>query len=273
MILRCGTFDYVATVPADMATSPGPLTTHDDVTPTGDSRLDDRLVGLTPTLVIADAGSTPNPGHSKGVWRPNVPRSRITLEASSRKRATVCAVSFHVDRYSTAALRPGDLLHIAGTPCGGLGMSVIRDNDLFYAAGAVTAVPLVNVEARVLFDLTDLVQAPLQERDPEFELPEVPLEISTGSKRHVLLQGRRTLGRHEISVMHGFYKGKPGADECAFISRDDAPDTAAAASAQLLDPDGVEITQWEETARSRLVQWSLKRAMMFRRSRSLRSKS
>ena len=251
MIPPCGTFDYVVTVPDSTATSPWPGAMQHAVPLTGNSLSDDRLVGLTPKLMIADSGSTPNPGYTKGVWRPNVPRSRITLEASSRARATARAVSFHVDRYSTSALKPGDLLYIARTSCGGVGLSVIRDNELFYAAGVVTAVPLTNVEARVLFDLTDLAQAPLQERDGEFELPEVPLEVSTGSRRHVLLQGRRTLGRYEISVMHGFYsvmhgfyKGTPGKDECASISHDDAPDTAAAASAQLLDLDGVEITQW-----------------------------
>lgn len=244
MIPPCGTFDYVATVPTSSATSPWPVATRDAVPLTGDSLRDDRLVGLTPRLVLADADPTPNPGYTKGVWRPNVPRSCITLEASSRARATARAVFFHIDRCSTSALKPGDLLNIARTSCGGVGLSVIRDNELFYAAGVVTVVPLVNIEARILFDLTELAQTPFRERDPEFELPEVPLGIAMGGKRHVLLQGRCTLERYKISVMHGFYRGTPGRDECAAISRSDAPDTAASASATLLDADGLQVTQW-----------------------------
>ena len=244
MIPPCGTFDYVTTVPIRSATSPWPVTSRDAVPETGHALRDDRLVGLAPRLVVADAGPTPNPGYEKGVWRPNVSRCRITLEASSRVRATVRTISFHVDRGLVSALKPGDSLSMARTSCGGVGLSVIRDNELFYAAGVVTVVPLVNVEARVLFDLTEQAENPFRERDPVFELPEVPLEIAIGGRGRVLLQGRCTLEQYKISVIHGFYRGTPGRDECAAISRSDAPNTAASASAALLDADGLDIARW-----------------------------
>ncbi len=244
MIFPCGTFDYVVTVPVGTSSSPWHTTTRDPVTLKGDSLLDDRLVGLTPKLSIADAGSTPNPGYTKGVWRPYVLRSCIVLEAANRSRATARSVSFHIDRHLTSALKPGDLLYMSRTPGGGVGLSVVRDDELLYAVGAVTAVPLATIEARIPLDLIDLAEAPLRERDPEFEFPEIPLEISGGKERHLLLQGRCRIGRYEISVIHGLHKATSGGDECASISRDDTPDTAAAATATLLDADGLEITQW-----------------------------
>jgi len=82
----CGTFDYVATVSDRPEAGPWAVSHRTPVE--GTDRLRGfRLVGLSPTLEITDAGLTPNPGYGRGVWRPEVLRSRMTLRAGGRGNA------------------------------------------------------------------------------------------------------------------------------------------------------------------------------------------
>ncbi len=85
----CGTFDYVAVVP-DKTAGAWAVRCRTAVERSGDHLRDSRLVGFTPSLEIEDAGLTPDPGFTRGVWRPEVMRSRLLLRASDRRDATVC---------------------------------------------------------------------------------------------------------------------------------------------------------------------------------------
>ena len=241
----CGTFDYVGVVPKGVGDGGFEcrLNVREAIASTGDDRRDSRLTGIAPMMRIVDAGLTPD----AGPLRPRVLRSRISLTADGRGRATVAEASMHVDRAVISRCRPGDLIHIARTACAGLGLSIIREGELIVAVGAVTAVPLGReVSAVIPMDLVDAVAALCRQRDPECEFPARPLQITVGRSLALLYDGRRTLGPYMIDVQHGFLVGLPGEEACATICRMPGyPIEAAMASALLLDlPDALKISPW-----------------------------
>src|SRR6185295_16780009 len=188
---------------------------------TGDSLLDHRLVGLHPTLEISDAGLTPDTRVSPhtGTVRPKVMLSRLTLRADGKNRATVATFSFCVDQALTSCLRTGDVVHIAVTSCGGLGLSIVRAGRLLAAVGAVTAVPHGElVEVRIPLEVIRDAERVFQALDPEFEFTELPIEVHVHSERRILWAGRPRIGDYEVFVEHGFYRGLPGTDECVAVS-------------------------------------------------------
>ena len=151
MIPPSGTFDYVATVPGPAADGSFECQAHvRQPMPLHWERLiGSRLVGHAPVLRVTDAGITPDPGPN----RPRVMRSRVTLTASSRQHAQIAAASFHLDEALFLNSRPGDLIHVTRTSCGGVGFSILRDGELVVAVGAVTSVPLGrSVRARTPMD-------------------------------------------------------------------------------------------------------------------------
>lgn len=86
-------------------------------------------------------------------------------------------------RELTRAFSPGDILHVARTPCAGLGLSVLRNGCLVLAVGAISAVPLGNnVQATTPHDLVQQAEFVFQQRDPAFELHEYPIQISIDGK-------------------------------------------------------------------------------------------
>jgi hypothetical protein len=239
------TFDYVATVPSDPRGGPWVARQRTEVAVTGNNLLDARLLGLTPTLEMADADPPVNAGYTRGVWRPWVLRSRLTLRAASKTNAAASSASFHLDRSVVAAMRPGDVFHVARTPCAGLGMSLVREGRLVFALGAVTAVPLgSNVVAQRAVDLMEQVRAVYRSRDPLYETDEIPIEL--------VIDGRLSIGgrnphseAYAALCHHGFLIGIPGTDEsCAITCRDLCSETGANASLALLLADGLELTQW-----------------------------
>lgn len=239
-----GTFNYAGVVPAADATGPWQL--HDQSSASsyvGEERLfRDRLVGLHPFLEIADAGLTPDTRRSEftGNVRPRVLLSRLTLRASSNDRASRPVFSFCLDRSLLNAFRPGDTLHLARTECGGLGLSLIRHEQLVFAVGAVTAVPHgVNASLRFPGEAIRQAEHLFREIDPSFRFRELPLELRVGSERRILYRGRPTIGDYNVFVEHGYYLGFPGIDECAAIwLAKGCPEVPAIASAQLLEyPD------------------------------------
>ena len=245
-----GTFDYFVKVPDhNQALFPWSVQVQGSVERTGDSLTDSRLVGLSPRLQITDAGMTPD-RISAGPTReqlPKVLRSQLTLIASERTGASVARASFFVDKGLTSRLLPCDVMHMARTCCGGLGISVIRDGQLVVAAGAVTAVPLGNdIEARVCRELIQQAEALFRARDPDFEFLEFPVEVRVGNERRVLFRGWPQLGAYKIFSKHGFLSGLPGMDECLGISQMGAcPDTTASCSALLMDSAGaLEMVRW-----------------------------
>ena len=241
----CGTFDYVAIVPDRSADGCFECLAQvrEEIISSGDDLRDSRLVGVAPVFRITDAGVTPNPGP----LRPRVMRSCITLTAPARRQATVAQASFHLDRAVTSSFRPGDVIHLARTGCGGLGLSAIRGGELVVAVGAVTAVPLgCEIEARIPRDLLVAAETIFRQRAPDFEFAELPIEFSVNGFHSVLYGGRPELGDFAVFVAHGFLQGVPGTAECAAISRRGlCPDDAANASALLLDcHDALSISRW-----------------------------
>ncbi len=225
-----GTFNYVAVVPQDIRDGAVECAVQSMPSAGADTT---RLVGRAPTLRVTAAGLTPDAGPA----RPWVMRSRLTLEASGRRGATVAAVSFHVDQAIMGRLEPGDVIHLARTMCGGLGLSVIRHGELVVAVGAVTSVPLGGaVAARIPGALISEAQALFRRRDPLFEFRELPVEISVNDQVSLLFGGRRTMEPYSSHVLHGHLIGLPGQNECVSICRTGAcPEDAATASAMLLD--------------------------------------
>jgi hypothetical protein len=242
----CGTFLYVATVSDNVSEAmPWVASMCAPFKRTWYKRRGASLVGFSPRVEINEAGLTPDTRLGAGQKvRPKVLRSSITLRAAEKTNATASAVSFHVDRSLTARLSSGDQLYIARTGCGGLGLSIIRNNQLIVAVGALTAVPLGNnVRVSVPLDLVRQAEAVFKPRDPEFQFPVWPVEVCVGCQRHVRFRGWEQIEGYEVFVEHGFYPGIPGQNECLAISLKGACSvTAANASAQLLDFGDLHIT-------------------------------
>jgi len=245
-----GRFEYVAIVPESGGDrAPWKVQLRTPIELTGDDRMDDRLVGHSPTLEISDAGITPSVRISPltGQVGPKVLRSRLTLTAPTRHYAEVASAAFHVDRALTMALSPLDMLCLARTACGGLALSIIRDGQLVAAVGAVSAVPLGKfVHVRTPIDTIRAAEEVFRKQDAEFEFGHLPVEIQIREQTRIMYRGRPRLDSYDVFVDHGFYRGLPGDDECVAIAMIGAcPGVAAIASAQLLDfPDALEMVRW-----------------------------
>jgi hypothetical protein len=241
VIPRQGTFQYVTVVPDRSSTvfsCPAQLSR-----PSRNEGPDlTRLLGPTPQLSVSDAGAPSNPGPSN----PATQRSRLRLTASGRQYATVAEVCFFLDRGVISALRAGDLLHMARTPCGRIGVSAIRSEQLIFAVGAITAVPLgSDFQAQFPHDLVREAEAVFRKRDSSFEFVEYPVEIRAVNERCIGYRGRRKLGPFEVWLLHGLYDGIPGTDACLSVVRTGAcPVVDANTSALFLDTDALEMVRW-----------------------------
>jgi hypothetical protein len=176
-----------------------------------------------------------------------VKRSRVTLTAASTQHAQIAAASFHVDEALFLNARPHDVVHVARTHCGGLGLSIIREGELLVAVGAVTAVPLGrSVAARIPADLTSRAEAIFRERARDFTFVELPVEITVNGLSSILYRGRPDLNGYAAFVIHGYIPGMPGRDASLALSRKGGcPDSAANLSAMLLEcRDALSMTTW-----------------------------
>jgi hypothetical protein len=193
-----------------------------------------RLVGHTPFFQATEYQREP--------WQLY---ARITLTAADKGEALVSRVSFSVERGLVRVLRPGDLLHVSRTTCGGIGLSIVRDDRLIAAAGAITDVPLgADVCASYPADLIDQAEAILRTRDPKYRLRDRPIELSIAGETRILHSGRPRMGAYDVLVRHGFLEGLPGVDVCASIERRGVcPDTAAHTSAELLESEGLQLIE------------------------------
>jgi hypothetical protein len=151
-----------------------------------------------------------------------------------------------VDMGVISALCAGDLLHMARTSCGRIGVSAIRSEPLIFAVGAITAVPLgCDFEARVTYDLVEAAEALFRKRDTRFPFAEYPVEIRASEERHSKNGGRMRVGPFDVWILHGDYFGIPGTDACVSVARTGAcPLVDANASALFLDTDVLEIVYW-----------------------------
>ena len=203
-----------------------------------------RLLGPNPWLQVEDAGPTPNPS----VSNPATERSRLRLTAADRRQASVAEASFILDRGVISALQPGDLLHMVRTPCGRIGISAIRSNLLIFAAGAITRVPLgCNFGALIPTDLVGEAEAVFRRRETGFHLSEYPIEVKVSGEQHIVYRGRFALGSFEVWVLHGFYFGVPGINEClSIVQKGACPVVDANSSALFLDSGHLEMVRWPD---------------------------
>jgi hypothetical protein len=195
---------------------------------------DRRLAGHEPVLQCAE--------YQRESWQLY---SRLTLIATDERNATVASASISVERGLVRMLRRGDIVHITRTACAAIGLSVLRDDHLVAAAGAIASVPLgSDVSARGPWDLIQQAEAIFQRRDPSYNLRDRPIEVSVAGETRILHCGRPRMGTYDVLVRHGFLWGIPGTDACASIERRGVcPDTAAHTSAQLLEEGGIDIVE------------------------------
>lgn len=183
-----------------------------------------RLVGHSPTVDLQDFDE-----------REGVPRTRITLTASSRTLAAAHGLSFVVDRALASALRPGDELCIGAGFDGGIGISILRRGQLVAAAGAVSSVPLgPSFNVGFAGDLARQAEEVFRTRDPQYELCERPVQVTIDGITRILHRARIVIGQYEVFVVHGADEGP----ECMAISRVGVcPDCAATLTAPLLEEE------------------------------------
>jgi hypothetical protein len=236
-----GTFEYVSSVPPEgerdgewrvQLTKP--------VTLRGNRLGDSRLVGHEPVLAIAACEPALRPGSR----RTQLPQCRFTLKASSRTHATVSAASFYVDQRMLSVFQTGDSFHMSRTACAGRGLSLLRKGRLVFALGAITSVPLGNIQAHTPHDLVMEAEQVFKRHDAEFAFREFPVQIEVGGEMRLMYRGLRTMNGYEVSVMHGFYPGIPGENECAAITlRNACRHSIASITAQFFDSTEIEIEQ------------------------------
>jgi len=191
-----------------------------------------RLVGHTPRLTAVE--------YQREAWQLY---ARVTLTATDRAHALVGQASFSVDRRFIRMLRDGDMFYMSRTSCGGVGLSVLRQDELIGAAGAITHVPLGRGQSvRLPLDLIRQAEGVFQARDSGYRMREYPIELSLAGETHITDGGRPTIGPYDVFIRHGFLRGMPGIDVCLSIERNGVcSDTAAHTSAQLLDEEGIDL--------------------------------
>ena len=191
-----------------------------------------RLVGHAPMLTAVE--------YQREAWQLY---ARVTLTATDRAQALVGQASFSVDRRFVRMLRDGDMFYMSRTSCGGVGLSVLRQDELIGAAGAITHVPLGRGQSvKIPLDLIEQAESAFRTRDPRYRMREHPIEISLAGETRITDGGRPTIGPYDVFIRHGFLSGSPGTDVCLSIERKGAcSDTAAHTSAQLLDEEGIDL--------------------------------
>lgn len=189
-----GTFEYVAVVP-DRAGAVFSCYARSQRQLGGDLEHIPRLVGPSPFLQIEDAGPTPNPSVSNAATE----RSRLRLIAADRRQASVAEASVMLDRGVIRALEPGHLVYIVRTPCGRIAISAIRSNELIFAVGAITSVPLgFEFKALIPTDLIREAAAVFRKRETGFHLPEYPIEVKVSGEQRVVYRAKFALGSFEV---------------------------------------------------------------------------
>ena len=224
VMATCGTFDYKFVVSDESFGGKRQIQGMLREPIQGDQ---DRLLGHTPLLQTVE------------YQEKRQLLCRVTLTATERHHAMASSFSFTEDRELIAMLRAKDVLHISRTQCAGLGLSILRNEELVAAAGAVTCVPLgPTVNVRYTHELIEEAEAIFRARDPEYDMRNYPVELRVGDVLHILHEGRPTMGDYEILVRHGRIWGMPGTDECVSIERlKICPSTAAHNSAQLMEAE------------------------------------
>ena len=222
MIPPSGTFEYQAEFTSE-SFGDNAVVVHGECQTKGDQA---RLVGPNPMIRF---------------WR-----ERLVLVAQHTRESTVRNVSFPVGRAVPLAARPGDRLYVVRTGSGGIGLSLLRQEKLVLAIGAVAEVPLgPGVEAVRYWEDTDKWQFVAADNSW--------LEFRVG-KEQARLREREVLEIENCSIYveRGWSAGIPGIDECVSVcvADDPAVKLESMRSAILLGNASLTITDWDCTERS-----------------------
>ena len=211
-----GTFDYVVTVDEQCLAGKEPILTGQDKR--GGS--EPSLLGPKPRILIG--------------------ADRIAVVAADRNNATIREASFAAGDAVMTCIRAGDVAHISRSSAGGVGISIIRDNQLILALGAASEVPLGDLSIRKGPESTWTPQGPNDE--------DTWLEFTVGSESRTLrARESARLGSYDLYVERCWVPGIPGTDECVGISRDQIPAQRdiAMRSAVLLGNADLKLTGWD----------------------------
>jgi hypothetical protein len=217
MIPPSGTFEYEAEFTSDSFR-------ESDIMLQGTSTYSmdmDRLVGHQPMIRF---------------WH-----DRLVLVASEQANSKLRNASFPIGDVVMLAARAGDRLYVVRTGRGGIGLSLLREQRLVLAIGAVTAVPLgMNIK---------VIQMPKDHhgwgaRGDEW------LDFEIESKQLTLrMRGVSRAADYEIYVEHCWEVGIPGVEECVSIcsGANSAINIASLRSAVLLGHSPLKLTRWDGT--------------------------
>ena len=168
--------------------------------------------------------------------------NRIVIVAPGKLKSTCRNVSFSFGNAVSLSARPGDRLYLVRTGAGGIGLSVLRQQSLILAVGAVTAVPLGR-------DM-QIIRGPGSPNPWEDPISDTWLEFRVGSEQLILRDREVTeIGDYHIYIEHRWEDGVPGTDECisVCVADNSAMKIAAMRSAILLSNGNWKETYWDCT--------------------------
>jgi len=182
-----------------------------------------RLVGLNPKIRF---------------WN-----DRLVIVAAEQTNSTVRNVSFGIGDAVGLAARPGDQLYLKRTGSGGIGMSLLRRQELILAVGAVRSIPLGSE-----------VKVKVNPHSKDAFWREKPTDTWM---EFVLRNQSLILREREAAEIEGYYiyvercweYGIPGIDECVSIcAADDLKmRISAMRSAILIANDDLKTVAWDCT--------------------------
>lgn len=216
VIHHSGTFDYEADFTEESFGKSEILLQGTDTT----GRDADRLVGLRPKLRFSE--------------------DRLVVFTSEKHRASVRHASCLIGDAVNLTARPNDRLYLSRTGTGDIGLSVLRQQNLIIAIGAVTAVPLGG-ELQVV-----------HRSEGNWKMPSTKtwLEFRAGG-RHLGLRGREfsEIGDFHVYVERCWEFGIPGTGECVSVcvGDDQAIRIATIRSAVLIRNHVLKLVQWDNT--------------------------
>lgn len=239
------TFNYVVTVPEENGPKSFPwlLELGEKLEPRGDALCDDRLVGYSPLLWVADAGFTAD---SFGL-RNEVGVSRFTLRAMNRINASAQEVSFEIDRELIPLFRPGDQLRLEHSCMWGTGLTLLREGKLVVAVGAICGRLGNSIKVSHPEDVMERIarfhEVPWEYRKKKPLL--LPLEVHVGEEIISMYAGRAEIGEYGIWVQGGTDYSYPSGDSYAAIwAKGMCDEWCAIASAIMLRVPGMTVVNW-----------------------------
>ena len=183
----------------------------------------DRLVGYNPTIRF---------------WN-----DRLVLVASGKLNSSVRNASFATGNAVPLAARPGDRLYLVRTGTGGIGLSLLRQERVVLAIGAIAAVPLGR-------DIQAIRHSEGMNNWKHVSADTTWLEFRVGNEQLILKErGVSEIGDYYIYIERCWEYGEPGTDECVSVcvADDSAMKIAAIRSAILLGNGNLKTTRWDCT--------------------------